>query len=79
MLRGGAAGEVGECGRAELGRGGLSVEDAVDLGELVFGAGEADFESFDFAEPALAFGLGDAGVQVVANFVQPLPLRWVGS
>lgn len=32
------------------------MEGSVDLGELVFGAGEADFESFDFAEPSFAFG-----------------------
>jgi hypothetical protein len=33
----------------------------VDLGELVVGACEADVESFGFAEPAFAFGFGDAG------------------
>ncbi|MFJ5026379.1 MobF family relaxase [Streptomyces goshikiensis] len=31
----------------------------VDLGELILGAGEADFESFDLTEPALALGLGE--------------------
>ena len=31
----------------------------VDLGEFVVGPGEADLESFDFAEPAFAFGGGD--------------------
>lgn len=35
------------------------------------GAGEADAESFDLAEPAFAFGLGDAGEQVVADLFQP--------
>src|SRR6266446_8040705 len=39
----------------------------VDLGELVFGAGEADLESFGFAEPAFAAGFGDAGGDVVAD------------
>ena len=34
---------------------------AVDLGELVAGAGEADFQALDFAEPAFALGFGDAG------------------
>ncbi|OEV11548.1 hypothetical protein [Streptomyces nanshensis] len=29
------------------------------LGELLFSAGEADLQSLDFTEPALAFGLGD--------------------
>jgi hypothetical protein len=40
---------------------------SVDLGELVVGAGEADFEAFGFAEPALTLGLGDASDQVVAD------------
>ena len=38
----------------------------VDLGEFVFGSGEADFEAFDFAEPAFVLGFGDAGGEVVA-------------
>ena len=46
----------------------------VDLGELVFGAGEADLEAFDFAEPAFAFGFGDAGDQVVADLGEAGPL-----
>jgi hypothetical protein len=41
---------------------------AGDLGEFVFGAGEADLESFGFAGPAFAFGFGDAGGEVVADF-----------
>jgi hypothetical protein len=28
----------------------------VDLGELVFGSGEAEFQPFDLAEPAFTFG-----------------------
>ena len=44
-----------------------SVGAPVDLGELVMGAGEADFESFGFAEPAFAVGFGDAGGEVVAD------------
>ena len=42
------------------------------------GAGEADAESFDLAEPAFAFGLGDAGVQVVADLFEPGSLRGIG-
>jgi hypothetical protein len=49
----------------------------VGLGEFVFGAGEADFESFDLAEPAFVFGLGDAGVQVVADLFEPGSLRGI--
>jgi hypothetical protein len=51
-------------GHAEAGG---AVGAAVDLGELVFGAGKADFEAFGFAGPALAFGFGDAGEEVVAD------------
>jgi hypothetical protein len=54
------------CGHAEVHGGGAG--SAVDLGEFVFGAGEADLEAFGFAEPAFAFGFGDAGGQVVADF-----------
>jgi hypothetical protein len=68
VIRRGAAREyVGECGHAELDLGGLPPQGHVDLGELVVGAGEADLQSFDFAEPALAFGFGDAVVQVGAD------------
>ena len=42
----------------------------VDLGELVVGAVEADLESLDLAEPALAFGLGDPVAEVVAYFLE---------
>jgi hypothetical protein len=52
-------------GHAKVGGGGAGA--AVDLGELVFGAGEADFEAFGFAEPAFVFGFGDAGDEVVAD------------
>ena len=34
---------------------------------LAVGGGEADLESFGFAGPAFAFGLGDAGQEVVAD------------
>lgn len=50
---------------------------AVDLGELVLGAGAADFKALDFAEPVLALGLGDAGEQVVADLGGARPLARV--
>ena len=62
---------AGECGHAELDCGGLPPQGRVDLGELVVGAGEADLQSVDFAEPALAFGFGDAVVQVGADLREP--------
>jgi hypothetical protein len=51
----------------------------VELGELGGGCGEADLESFDFAEPALLAGFGDAVVQVVADAGQAGPLGRVGA
>lgn len=45
------------------------------MGEFVIGAGEADLESFNLAEPSIADGFGDAGLQVVADLLQPRPLR----
>ncbi|MDT3446276.1 MULTISPECIES: hypothetical protein [unclassified Pseudofrankia] len=43
------------------------VDDLVYLGKLGLGAGEADLESFGFAEPVVGFGFGDAGDEVVAD------------
>ncbi len=57
---------------------GLAAGVPVDLGELVVGAGEADLESFDFAEPAFVFGFADAGDQVVADLGDAGPLGGVG-
>jgi hypothetical protein len=51
----------------------------VGLGDLVVGSGEADFESFGFAGPAFAFGLGDAGQEVVADLFQSVPLGGVDA
>ena len=56
----GTAGDVGERGHAEVDGLFLALQGRVDLGELVLGAGEADLESLDLAEPAFALGLGDA-------------------
>jgi hypothetical protein len=61
---GGVAGAPGELG---------------ELDELAVGAGEADLEAFDLAEPALALGFGDAGGEVVADLLQARSLRWVWS
>jgi hypothetical protein len=49
-----------EGGQAEVDGGGLAGS-VVELGEFVLGAGEADLEAFDLAEPAFVLGLGDAG------------------
>jgi hypothetical protein len=64
-------------GQAEVDSGGGRAP--VDLGEFVVGPGEADLESFDFAEPAFAFGFSDAGDQVVADFGNALALSGIGG
>jgi hypothetical protein len=51
----------------------------VELSELVLGGGEADSQSFGFAEPALLFGFGDASGEVVADLLQPRPLGRVDA
>ena len=51
----------------------------VGLGEFVVGGGEADFESLGFAGPAFAFGFGDAGQEVVADFFESAALGGVDS
>jgi hypothetical protein len=53
--------------------------DAVELGEFLLGGGAADGESFDLAEPAFAFGFGDAVGEVVADLDQPAALGRVGA
>src|SRR5215469_16901231 len=68
------SGLAGGGGHAEVGG---AVGAAVDLGELVLGAGEADFEPFDFAEPSFAFGFGDTGDEVVADLGDAGPLGGV--
>ncbi|PKW17665.1 hypothetical protein A8926_5663 [Saccharopolyspora spinosa] len=37
----------------------------VELGEFLFGSGEADFESLDFAEPSFALGFSGIRQSVV--------------
>ena len=69
--------DVRECRHAELDCGGLPLQGRIDLGELVLGAGEADLQAVDFAEPALASGFGDAVVQVGADLLEPGALGWV--
>jgi hypothetical protein len=66
----------GDCG-AEIDRAVVS-GGAVDLGELVLGAGEADFQALDLAEPAFALGLGDAVEEVAADLGDAGPLGGVG-
>ncbi len=69
------SGFAGGGGHAEVGG---AVGAAVDLGELVLGAGEADFEAFGFAGPAFAFGFSDAGDEVVADLGEAGLLGGIG-
>ncbi len=50
-----------------------------ELCEFVFGSGEADAESVDFAEPAFAVGFVDTGEQVVADLGESAALLGVRS
>ena len=75
----GAAGGGGEGGHAEVGAGVVAGADLVHLAEFVAGAGEADFESFGFAEPVVLLGFGDAVVQVGADGLQAGSLGGVGA
>ncbi|MFI9544811.1 hypothetical protein ACIHAR_12920 [Streptomyces sp. NPDC052016] len=52
---------------------------AVELGEFLLCSSEADLESFDFAKPPFALGLGDAGDEVVADVEEPCPLGRIRS
>lgn len=52
---------------------------AVDPGEFLRCASEADLESFDFAKPAFPLGLGDAGDEVVADVDESCPLGRIWS
>ncbi|WP_020500879.1 hypothetical protein [Sciscionella marina] len=69
----GAAGDVAEGGQAEV-DGGSPAGPLVELGEFLFGAGEADLESLDFAVPAFSLGFGDAVKQIAADLDDSLPL-----
>jgi hypothetical protein len=74
----GPAGGLGEGRHAQVHGGGLPARQFVHLGELGGGGGEADFESFGFAGPAVLMGFGDAVLQVVADAGEAGPLGWVG-
>src|SRR6478609_4903944 len=76
---GGAAGGVGEVGDAELDRVGAAGGDLLHLGEVGAGAGEADLEALGLAVPAVGFGFGDAGDEVVADLFEARPGGGIGS
>ncbi|WP_405954932.1 hypothetical protein [Streptomyces phaeochromogenes] len=47
----------------------------VDLGRRGLGTSAADVQPLNLTEPAFAFGLGEAGDQVAADFGEPCPER----
>ncbi|CAL9365266.1 hypothetical protein [Streptomyces sp. enrichment culture] len=51
----------------------------IELTEFLLGAGEADLEPFDFAEPAFPLGFGNSGDQVLADLGKPCALGRVRS
>jgi hypothetical protein len=70
----GRGGDVAVGGDAEVDGLGAAGGGRVGLGELVVRGGEADLESFCLAGPAFAFGLADAGEEVVADVGEPATL-----
>ncbi|WP_180268840.1 hypothetical protein [Streptomyces sp. Ru87] len=46
----------------------------IELAEFLLGAGEADLEPLNLAEPAFPLGFGDSSDQVVADLGKPCPL-----
>jgi hypothetical protein len=45
----------------------LALECGVDLGDLVFGSGQAGLQAFDFAEPSFSFGFQDSSFEIVTD------------
>ncbi|MCF1596882.1 hypothetical protein [Streptomyces muensis] len=50
----------------------------IQLGAFVLGSGKTDLEPFQLAQPALAFGLRDAGQEVVADLDQAVAPAGLG-
>ena len=75
----GGGGDVAVGRDAEVDGFGAAGGGHVGLGDFVVGGGEADAESSGFAGPALAFCLGDAGLEVVADLFEAVPLGGVDS
>ncbi|MGW7261407.1 hypothetical protein [Streptomyces sp. NPDC054834] len=72
-------GDVAEGGDAEVHSGAAAGLFGIELGEFVLGSGEADFKSFQLAEPAFAFGFGDAVDEVVPNLHQSVARGGIGT
>jgi hypothetical protein len=75
----GCGGDVAVGGDAEVDGFGAACGGQVGLGEFAGGGVEADAESFGFAGPAFAFCFGDAGQEVVADFLEAVALGGVDA
>ena len=75
----GCGGDVAVGGDAEADGFGSAGGGQVGLGEFAGGGVEADAESFGFAGPVFAFGLGDAGLGVVADLFEAVALGGVDA
>ena len=75
----GVCGGVGEAGDAEVDGGGAAGADLVHLDEFGVRAGEADLQPLGLAVPAVGFGFGDAGEEVVADLFEARPGGGIGS
>jgi hypothetical protein len=67
------------CGGDAMVHGRLLPVAPIELEGLLLGAGQADLETFDLAEPAFRLGFGDSGDQVVADLGKARPSGRVGS
>ena len=72
-----ASGGVAEGGDAQRDSASL-VGDLIELLEFVSGAVEADLETFDFTEPSLVAGFGDAADEVVTYLDEPIAFGRIG-
>jgi hypothetical protein len=75
----GCGGDVAVGGDAEADGLGAAGGAHVGLGEFAACGGEADLESLGFEGLAFAFRFGDAGMEVVADFFEAVPLGGVDS
>ena len=67
----------GECGHAEVDGLVLALQGRVDLGELVLGAGEADLQALDLAEPSSRSASAMRSCRLTR--ISSSRLRWAGS
>ena len=70
------AGDVSDRRYAEVDDGCTATHDLLDLSEFLLCTNEADFQTFNLAEPTFPTSFVDAGKQVVADLREALTLSW---